>query len=61
MAVYFPKSGTIDIDLSLFDADLTLQWLDINQSEWLNQMSVHGGKVVALTTPGQGHWAVLIR
>ena len=61
VAVYFPKSGTIDIDLSLFDADLTLQWLDINQSEWLNQMSVHGGKVVALTTPGQGHWAVLIR
>tara|TARA_B100001245_G_C22885241_1_gene425888 strand:- start:247 stop:1599 length:1353 start_codon:yes stop_codon:yes gene_type:complete len=61
VAVYFPKSGTIDIDLSLFDADLTLQWLDINQSEWLNQMSVHGGKVVALTTPSQGHWAVLIR
>lgn len=60
VAVYFPKSGTIDIDLSLFDADLTLQWLDINQSEWLNQMSVHGGKVVALTTPSQGHWAVLI-
>lgn len=61
MVVYFPESGTIDIDLSLFDADLTLQWLDINQSEWLNQMSVHGGKVVALTTPSQGHWAVLIR
>ena len=61
VAVYFPKSGTIDIDLSLFDADLTLQWLNINQSEWLNQMSVHGGKVVALTTPSQGHWAVLIR
>ena len=61
VAVYFPEGGTIDIDLSLFYADLTLQWLDINQSEWLNQMSVHGGKVVALTTPGQGHWAVLIR
>ena len=61
VVVYFPESGTIDIDLSLFDADLTLQWLDINQSEWLNQMSVHGGKVVALTTPSQGHWAVLIR
>lgn len=61
MVVYFPEGGTIDIDLSLFDADLTLQWLDINQSEWLNQMSVHGGKVVALTTPSQGHWAVLIR
>ena len=61
VAVYFPKSGTIDIDLSLFDADLTLQWLNINQSDRLNQMSVHGGKVVALTTPSQGHWAVLIR
>ena len=61
VVVYFPEGGTIDIDLSLFDADLTLQWLDINQSEWLNQMSVHGGKVVALTTPSQGHWAVLIR
>ncbi|HIN31067.1 TPA: hypothetical protein EYM82_19555 [Candidatus Poribacteria bacterium] len=60
MAVYFPDGGTADIDLSLFDADLTLKWLDINRGEWLDQISVHGGKTVTLTAPGQGHWAVLI-
>ena len=60
MAVCFPDGGTADIDLSLFDADLTLKWLDINRGEWLDQISVHGDKTVTLTAPGQGHWAVLI-
>ena len=59
--VYFPTSGTVNIDLSLFDTELTLTWLDINQCKWLNQTPIHGGGPVTLTTPGQGHWAVLIR
>lgn len=60
-AVYFPNGDAVDIDLSAVEGSLKARWLDIAESIWAKDETVKGGGKVALSPPGKGHWAVLIK
>jgi len=59
-AIYFPDGGEVSLDLTQYERDFSVQWLNILQSEWEQQESVKGGSNISLQTPGTGHWIVLI-
>ena len=59
-AVYFPKGGSVNLDLSSEKGDFTLQWLDVAKSRWQAAARVKAPTRVTLTTPGKGHWVGLV-
>ncbi len=60
IAVYFPAQGTVTLDVSGLQGTLSIRWLDIAKSAWLPETTSNGAKSISLSTPGEGHWAVLI-
>ena len=59
-AVYFPEGGEIELDLTNFNGEPNLMWLNVLTTEWTEQ-EVSGKNLVKLTAPGQDHWIALIR
>jgi hypothetical protein len=60
-AVYFPDGGAVKLDVSAAGGPLSVRWLDINRTAWRDPQTAAGGGMLALTTPGHGHWAVIVR
>ncbi len=64
-AVYFPKGGSVDIDLSAFEKTdtetLLVRWLNIRKGEWKQQKEIPFNDSITLTAPTESHWAVLIQ
>lgn len=58
-AVYFPSGGTADLTLD-GEHELTIKWLNIDQSSWQDGEILQSGDTLRLTTPGDGHWIALI-
>ncbi len=56
-AVYFPNPGSVDLDLSGVSGPVTVEWLDIMNSEWQEPFSVSGDRVLPLSAPGTGRWS----
>ena len=50
-AVYFPRGGTVSIDLSSVKGQASLRWLDIAQSQWSGPAPVNGGTKLVIETP----------
>ena len=59
-AVYFPDGGSVDMDMLERTGQFTLKWLDIARSRWAGEKIVDGGGTVTLSSPGKGHWVVLL-
>jgi len=59
-AVYFPQGGSVVLDLSAASGNLSVKWLDIINSEWLEVTRTEATGSIALEEPGQGPWAVLL-
>jgi len=61
-SLYFPDGGSVDLDLSGADVDLSVRWLDIINSEWQSEEFLNrpGSDTLTVTAPGRGPWAVLI-
>jgi len=63
-AVYFPKGGSVDLDLSTIDKSnaktVTIRWLNIRLSKWRKTEEIPFSDSITLTTPTKAHWAVLI-
>lgn len=59
-AVYFPDGGSVLLDLSDVQENLSVRWLDIMNSEWHQRSTTRGGDSLRLTPPGSGPWAVLL-
>ena len=59
-ALYFPEGGEVMIDLSGSDANMTIRWMDIMNSEWLEEEALEGNTAVRVSAPGEGQWAALI-
>ena len=64
-AVYFPKGGSVDINLSIdkrADATtVTIRWLNIRKTEWKKEQEIPFSDSITLSTPTESHWAVLIQ
>jgi len=59
-AVYFPKGGSVRLDLTLEKGDFTLRWLDVAKSRWQKPAIVKAPGRPTLTTPAKGHWVALL-
>lgn len=59
-AIYFTNGGEVKIDLSNFEGEFTLIWLDISTSEWSPESKISGGRKTTLECPGKGNWVALI-
>ena len=57
--VYFPDGGAVSLDVSATEGALTIHWLDIGSSAWLEPESA-SGEMLQLRAPGAGHWAALV-
>ncbi len=60
IAVYFPAKGAVTVDISGLRGKISICWLDIAKSVWLPETTSFSSNAILLSTPGDGHWAVLI-
>ena len=64
-AVYFPKGGSVDLNLSLGkkpDAKtVKIRWINIAKSEWKLEKEIPFKDSITLTQPTDSHWAVLVQ
>jgi hypothetical protein len=58
-AVYFPRGGSVALDLTKEQGTFTVEWLSIAESKWQKAADVSAG-VVKLTAPDEGHWVALL-
>lgn len=58
--VFFPDKGEVGLELTEYDADFTLKWLNVREGEWCFESKIRGGKRVVLTTPGNNQWVVVV-
>jgi hypothetical protein len=60
-ALYFPRGGSVGLDLQTHRGPFTLRWFDIAAGAAGPTLEVSGGRVITLTTPGEGMWAGSLR
>jgi predicted alpha-1,2-mannosidase len=58
--IYFPDTGDITLDLSDWDKNFHLQWLDIQEGKWGKTKEIQGGKIVNIVNPNKGDWFAVI-
>ena len=58
--VYFPSGGTVQLDLSGAQGELTAHWINIDTGELGPQKAIQGGGKMELSPPGKENWAVAI-
>jgi len=60
-ALYFPDGGEVTLDISAMNTQLTVQWLDIMKSQWLDAERQEVKGKITLQCPSKGYWAVLLK
>ena len=62
-AVFFTDGGRVELDVSVAgNGELSVRWLDIQQSKWSNPGIVAAGKGrAALVAPADGLWAAIVQ
>jgi hypothetical protein len=60
-AIYFTGEGSVQLDLTDADGRWVVHWLKIYRSTWTQPRFVEGGDTVALKTPSDEQWAVLLK
>ena len=58
--VYFPRGGSVKLDLTNETGTFTGQWIDIRAGVWGETFSLAAGERMALTAPGPGEWVTAI-
>jgi hypothetical protein len=59
--VYFPTGGRVQLQTPGLEGKTELRWYDIEHGIWMKPTSVGDEKLMALSAPGEGQWAVVIR
>ena len=60
-AVFFPDGGSVTLDCSAVQGEVTVRWLDILQSAWQPEQRMQAGAVLPLAAPGPGFRAALVK
>ena len=60
-AVYFPNGGEVTLDIGSHKKRVTVTWLEIMKSRWLETQHAEGENKIELRCPSQEYWAVLIQ
>jgi hypothetical protein len=60
-AVYFPKEGEVELDLTSAGGNWEIRWRYILDGSIQTETQVVGASPVLLKTPGSGHWVAVIK
>lgn len=60
-AVYFPDGGKVTLDLGPGEKSVTVRWLDVMESKWVEPKRTKVKGKLVLECPSKGYWAVLVR
>ena len=58
--IYFPKGGSVKLDLSRHQKKFTARWINIQTGEWAESFSIDGGSFREKSVPGTGGWYLVI-
>ncbi|HKJ79545.1 MAG TPA: putative collagen-binding domain-containing protein, partial [Prolixibacteraceae bacterium] len=58
--VFFPDVGETGIDLSAYDSNFSLKWMNVRNGTWTEEKEIKGGTVITLTTPGENEWVAVV-
>ena len=58
--LYFPRKGSVSLDLTGFRTVPEIEWLDLLGGKWLPPVSLDRG-MINIETPDDGHWIAVIR
>lgn len=58
--VYIPGNGSVGLNLSDFDEEFNLRWMNIQQGSWASDEKVAGGETVKLTPPTDEGWVAVV-
>ncbi len=59
-ALYLPAGGSVAVDLSAANSQLTGQWIDIDSGKTADLISLEPRKDTVVASPSQGNWALAI-
>ena len=59
--IYFPEAGRVQLHTPGLEGRVELRWYDIERGTWLEPTRVEDQRPIAVSTPGEGQWAVLVR
>jgi hypothetical protein len=61
IAVFFAREGKVVLNTSAIDGRLSIKWLDIMESKWMEETVVEKSEEIMLITPLKGTQAVLVK
>jgi hypothetical protein len=59
--VYFPKGGSVDLDVSSIKGQSSIEWCEMLEAKWLSKESARVNDTLELICPGDGHWIAMIK
>lgn len=58
--VFFPDEGEVGLNLTGYDSNFMLKWMNVRKGTWTSESTVTGGKNVELKTPGNEEWVAVL-
>ena len=59
-ALYFPRGGSVTLDLTGHPGSYQVRWINISTGEWDREEKIQGDAQTPLSPPGSGHWAAAV-
>lgn len=59
-ALYFPGAGSVNLDMSGASGQWQVRWINLDEAAWSASGQVQAGEQVRITSPGEGHWVVVM-
>lgn len=58
--LFFPDEGEVGVDLTAYNYDFNVKWMDVRKGEWGPGKSIRGGKMLQLKTPAAQEWVAVV-
>ena len=58
--VFFPNGGGVELDLTAYNFDFTLQWMNVREGQWHSESVVKGNEKVVLKAPNNNQWVGVV-
>ena len=58
--VFFPNGGEVELDLTEYNSDFTLKWMNVREGEWHSESMLKSDEIVVLKAPGKNQWVVVV-
>ena len=59
--LFFTDGGEVGLDLTGFEKDFNIKWIDVRKGEMVSENSLKGGNIVPVKAPGELEWIAVIR